>query len=157
MPKTHIPNKNDLISTINSLTHSFHLCGILGRTGVIGLPQLEGFFMHNDSWGQYDGGDDQTEQLNEFIEGFQLVLFRKKVKNKGDPHFIWASGTIFYLNNNARNQCAINHGHHNDILPANTQVILPPETEIRWGNRLVKISSNETVENRTVNLVKGFY
>jgi len=73
--------------------------------------------------------------------------------NQGQPRrIIWSTGTIFYLNNNARTQCVINQGHQNDVLPLNTQVILPPETEIKWGNRLVRISPNESIANRTVSL-----
>jgi hypothetical protein len=63
---------------------------------------------------------------------------------------IWPTGTIFYINDNPRNQCVINEGHQEDTLPLVCSIILPPGTEISWGGRLVRISRYESVENRTV-------
>jgi hypothetical protein len=65
---------------------------------------------------------------------------------------LWPVGTVFYINNNPRNQCVINAGHQDDILPIGTRIILLPETEISWGGRLLKISQYETIENRTITL-----
>ena len=48
-------------------------CSWYLRRAEAGAP-LEGFFMHSDSWGQYDGGDNQTDQLKTFIEGFQEII-----------------------------------------------------------------------------------
>lgn len=73
--------------------------------------------------------------------------------NTGSPRRIrWPVGTIFYLNDKARNQCVINPGHQEDTLPMGCSVILPAGTQINWGGRLVVISQYESTENCTVTL-----
>ena len=87
------------------------------------------------------------------VTGHLMAQNGQQAANRGDPRrVIWPVGTIFYLNNNPRNQCAINLSHQQDTLPVGCQIILQPGTEINWGGRSVVISQYESTENRTVTL-----
>ena len=68
---------------------------------------------------------------------------------------LWPVGTIFYINDNPRNQSQIYRGHQNDQLPVGSSVILPAGTEIRLCNRRFLISGFETIENRTIILTSN--
>jgi len=87
------------------------------------------------------------------ITGYLVAQNGQQANAKGDPRRVtWPAGTIFYLNDNPRNQCVINPSHQQDTLPQGCSIILPPGTQVNWGGRVVVISQHESVDNRTVTL-----